>query len=529
MFFTLLRFNPQFFREFKGRLTSRSLALTAAASLLGQALLMLYFWVALPDPGSLSGVPLQHPYCTGKGSRWRECAFLNPDQVLVNWQAWWLDIFQVLSWTLPLVVLVAGVYMLIGDITKEERRGTLNFIRLSPQPSQRILRGKLLGVPLLPWIAVLLAVPLHLMAAVGAGMSAAEVVTIYLVTIVACACFYTAAIFYGFMEGSQGWFGAVGVLLAYTFVFQLWATGRHNAPPLFFSIAEWFRQPIGTSLIHALGFALLLFVGLAVFLWRGINRRFRNPNLTLLSKAQSYLMTFSFELFMLGFMIRSPYKYDSVSTAMEGLGILMVLNVGWFMVMIGALTPHRQSLLDWARYRHAKPTTVAQEKGRSGRRMWSDLLWGDRSPAMLAIAVNWLLVVAVLLPWIVAWSAHQLPALVVIVLTGLFMLVCAAIAQLVLFSKSNRRAILAAAILGILVVIPPLFMGIANVYPQKAAIFWLVSAIPVAAWQYLTWNSVMLSVLGYCLVLGGLTLRLKRQLHRAGESELKMLLASCKP
>ena len=51
---------------------------------------------------------------------------------------------------------------MINDLAKEEQRGTLNFIRLSPQTEQSILFGKMLGVPSLVYLFIILSIPLHL-------------------------------------------------------------------------------------------------------------------------------------------------------------------------------------------------------------------------------------------------------------------------------------------------------------------------------------------------------------------------------
>ena len=51
-------------------------------------------------------------------------------------------------------LLVMGTYLLIADLSREERRGTLNFIRMSPESAKNILLGKLLGVPILVYFTV---------------------------------------------------------------------------------------------------------------------------------------------------------------------------------------------------------------------------------------------------------------------------------------------------------------------------------------------------------------------------------------
>jgi hypothetical protein len=106
--------NPQLFREIKGRLNVRNVAIAITTSLLGQLLLLLYWYV------SLNGYKLQ--------------------------------VFATLSAIILFALLVAGSYLLISDLAREERRGTLNFIQLSPQSAHNILIGKMLGVPILLYL-----------------------------------------------------------------------------------------------------------------------------------------------------------------------------------------------------------------------------------------------------------------------------------------------------------------------------------------------------------------------------------------
>ncbi len=86
----------------------------------------------------------------------------------LNMQMWWRDHWQYIFSTLTIVfiftLLVAGTYLLIDNLAKEERRGTLNFIRLSPQPATSVLIGKMLGVPILVYLFIIAALPFHLFA-----------------------------------------------------------------------------------------------------------------------------------------------------------------------------------------------------------------------------------------------------------------------------------------------------------------------------------------------------------------------------
>jgi hypothetical protein len=190
--YKLSDWNPQFFREVKGRLKPRTLMFTAIGSLLAQALVLAAFALNLPD-----GTQTYHHRCTGTPTGYPaspSCIMDGFNNPIVNWQGWWMDVFQALSWTLPFLLLVAGVALLINDLGKEERRGTLNFIRLSPQQSGQILLGKMLGVPIVPLLMVALAIPLHLVSAILGHISALEVVGYYLVTIAVGSFFYTAAL-----------------------------------------------------------------------------------------------------------------------------------------------------------------------------------------------------------------------------------------------------------------------------------------------------------------------------------------------
>lgn len=129
---TIGNWNPQLFRELKGRFNFRKVTIAASISILGQSLLV----AIISAPSYTDSWEINSQKC--------------------------FNIFQSLNWILPIILVLGGAYMLIGDMAKEERRGTLNFIRLTPQPSQSVLIGKILGVPVLLYFAIALALPLHL-------------------------------------------------------------------------------------------------------------------------------------------------------------------------------------------------------------------------------------------------------------------------------------------------------------------------------------------------------------------------------
>lgn len=537
-FYSLANWNPQFFREVKGRLTRRNLVMTAIASLAAQALVMAYFWLALPSRHFVHPHAVQRNYyCnytftgekiySGFDSGF-ECLYDSAGNAIVNWPLWWLSIFQVFSWMLPFTLLISGVYLLISDLGKEERRGTLNFIRLSPQPSQSILLGKLLGVPVLPFLAVVLAIPLHLLAAHGAGVSAAIVWTVYLLTVAVAGCYFTGSLLFAFLGGSQGWIGAVAVCssfsLFYLFTQLLMAYDhyRYLLPPQYLGI------PVGNHLGLSLAFWLIT-LGVATFwLWQAVNRRFRNPNATLLSKQQSYLLTACFEFWLLGFVIRDRSSWD---VPVYDLGSVALINLLWFVLLIAALTPQRQTLLDWARYRRER---VSQRRQFWSRSVVKDLVWGEKSPSLLAIALNLLVATALFTPWILTWKSSEkfpdqtIQAFATILLGSMVILICGAIAQLILLSKTQRRTLWAVGTIAAFISGPAVLLVVFGSTPTEFPFLWLFSMFAFFAFEHVTAMEILVSFLAHLTVFGLLTTHLTRQLRKAGESESKALLAGAK-
>ena len=191
--------NPQLLRECRGRLKPRSVVATITLSLIGQTLLVLGIWVA-----------------ASYSSESRK----------------WFDLFKILTHTLPYILFISGSYSLVGDLTQEERRGTLGFIRLSPRPSHSILLGKLLGAPILPYLGIALVVPLHLLAAVVAGIPLGLVLSFYLLTIAGAAFLFSGAMLFALVGGAATARGlarspaaisfAFGALLIFAPLFMQW-------------------------------------------------------------------------------------------------------------------------------------------------------------------------------------------------------------------------------------------------------------------------------------------------------------------
>ena len=172
--------NPQLLRELKGRLKFFNVAIAVVTSLLLQLVVFLYQFYDFPnDKYSITGTycRLHQAYQLQEKQIYQESnpsrfSNLNPflfknfcPQNEIDWQLWWRDNWEYIFLTFSVIFVftlsVAGTYLLINDLAKEETRGTLNFIRLSPQSETSILTGKLLGVPSLIYLIILVAVPFH--------------------------------------------------------------------------------------------------------------------------------------------------------------------------------------------------------------------------------------------------------------------------------------------------------------------------------------------------------------------------------
>jgi hypothetical protein len=160
-----------------------------------------------------------------------------------------------------------------------------------------------------------------------------------------------------------------------------------------------------------------------------------------------------------------------------------------------------------------------------------DLLWGEKSPALVAMAMNLAIASVILLPWIILWSENQfkIPALWALLLNMSFILVCATVAQLMLLIKAQKRAVWAATTVGGLIILPPIILGFLSMYPSYEPAVWLFSAFPWASVEHAAGISVGFALIAESLTLVLLNLQLTRRLQKAGESATKALLSAKSP
>ncbi len=551
-----LEWNPQLFRELKGRLKPKNILITAAISLIAQLVVGLYFLGQLPEPISdpLAVSSQYSRYCYGDiylGSTACTTDLLN--HWVINWQLLWLDLFIALSTISIFALLGVGTYMLIVDTVKEETRGTLNFIRLTPQSAASILLGKILGVPVLLYVGVLLTLPLHLVAGLSARIPLDLIIGFEVVVIASCAFFYSAALLWSLtnngLAGFKPWF-ASGAVLLFLFVACIAVSDRFSGvnnnildgfillypgTMLSYLIDNTFISPGKIAFLTAsqlgelrfygqqllvpanigMGFVLFNYSLWTYWLWSALKRRFHNPQSTLISKTQSYGLTACFVMITLGFCLQT----DNHHVLSHNFRILQCLLFIFFLGLIAALSPHRQALQDWSRYRH--------QVRRKDNLLWKEMVIGENSPSTVAIAINLLFTTAYITPslfffplkdqtWGIFWG---------LLLGANIMLLYAVVAQLILTAKSQKRAIWAAVTIASLVVIPPLGFGFAKIMPVYAPIPWLFTFLPTIATEYATIYPIALAVLGQWLAISIISWQMTNKLRQAGASETKTLLS----
>jgi len=497
--------NPQLFREIKGKLTTRNVAIATFISLIIQGLIMLFAWGILPILGATGRE--YNRYCT-------EYKYI-PQKVgeacqRINWQLWSQDIFHFLSWVFLIILVLAGIYILVADIAKEKRLGTLNFINLSPQSSQKILLGKLLGVPTLIYLIIALAIPLQLWAAYQASLSV-DIFVWYGLLIAITSLFYTASLVFAFLVGSQAWLATIlGAFLLWPIggaVIFITSAGKERLMGI--EQLRWFFFPeLQDAVLIAWGLLLVRCLLRSYFFWQIANRKLSNPRGTILTKKQSYLWTAEIQFFSLGFcwslmFVTDKYQFENA------IAFFCIFNLIWFLLLIACLSPHRQALQDWARYQHQKTTNS----------LVSDLIWGEKSPALLAIAINFFITAALWLPWIFVSSqqaSHKAEYVMSLIFGFSSILIYATVAQITLLSKTKKRALLTIIILACLLFLLPLAFLLVAQNPYKSPFLWLFSPLYFTVVENASGSTIFIAFLSHLSILGLLCLQLTKKLKKAG-------------
>jgi hypothetical protein len=510
--------NPQLLREIRGKLKLRNLMVAIGLSLLFQTLLLLFY---------SQRIPTEECYVQVRGFG---CA--------ASWNDWWLEQFRILTWMEPFILFLAGVYSLIADLSLEDYKGTLNFIRISPRSSINVLMGKIMGVPLLAYIGLTLVIPYHFTAAIGANVPIAFLLSFYILLIATAFLIYSAALLLSLLSGWQVKFGSqvsAGALIfafisfvwiAPTFmwwnIFTAWNSfsaflvgGRISLIKL-----EWWYLPITSNIWTSHLFTIANLAILSFGIWRILIRRFHNPTATIVSKRQSYVLTTYLELLMLGFALQTGISAEEFGSSEYQLIVVLLLYIAngfLFLMAITSLTPSRQALLDWVRF----GALSTEDRQINFGYVLQDLIWSDKSPAPIAIALNLLCTHIPILIWLNSWTNAEIrgKALIVLASFALSMLLISLITQLIVFLNTRNPSAWATGTISGLIFLPVLIMLTLSISPDRYAGLWLFFGMPWAVVANIKSGDVILAFAGQMAIVIALSLQLVYQLQRAKTRE----------
>ncbi|NJM85761.1 MAG: hypothetical protein HC839_06890 [Leptolyngbyaceae cyanobacterium RM2_2_21] len=229
---------------------------------------------------------------------------LNADKTAfeVDWRLWYQQIFKQSSLMLTVGLLTLGSLMLMQNLEREQRRGTLTFIRLSPRSSLNILSGQILGAPVVIYLAAALMLPLQVFSAFRAGIPLIELLAFYGLLGVTGLLFFSLSLLLGLISkglgGLQAWLVAAGIFLL-QMVMGVAVSGGSLGEPF---VLHWAVLFSPVSVLHYLldiasdpnrsvfqfaGYKLTLLSFVALFavhglvwilwLWHALRRKFGNP------------------------------------------------------------------------------------------------------------------------------------------------------------------------------------------------------------------------------------------------------------
>lgn len=539
--------NPQLFRELKGRLTVKSVILMAFVSMVGQSLVYMNFESSLPYSASSSS-----HYCLGASNvnlRSNHACFEDAaGNIALNWPLWWTEIFLTLSLTGFFVLLLGGTYLLIQDLTKEQKQGTLNFVTLSPQSATAIALGKILGVPIWVYGCIACALPLHLWSAIKGGIPIHLILMFYVVIAACCLFFYSGALLFALVaQGGaslKSWLGTGalfyvsgmttlliiherihvanvmdGVLLLNPIHMLVFLS---KASPIADKL-DWFQYDslgdVSFFWVHiASGTAIAALSHLVVYgigtYWfaQAFKRKFHNAHSTLITKKQSYILTALLTVFSVGFTVQEPYEFSTdFNNWLINFTIVSLCGMCYLLILIAALSPSYQSIQDWSRYQNHQP---------------QDWIWGERSPAFWAIALNGLICFSglAIAGVIVMEAQYSLPFLLGIVMQLLMVMLLAAVGQSLLLRKTKKRSILATVVVCAAITLPPILLAMDGANPQLYTAPWLWTMLPLAVIRDASLTTVIATIIGQTAAIAAMNQLIQQRIKRIGSSELRQLV-----
>lgn len=551
--------NPQLLRELKGRLKLFPVAIALVTSVATQLIIFLYQLRELPSKYYSS----YGKYCNLKDlEKFNKTLEFCPSNQ-IDMQLWWRDHWEYMFLSLSVIfiftLLVAGTYLIVNDLAQEERSGTLNFIRLSPQSETSIFTGKLLGVPVLIYLVVIAAIPLHILTGKLANIALSYILFFYLTLVANCIFFYSIALLFGVFggrafSGFKPWLASGLVMLflmmtismshsnihysyAWLTIFSPISMTDYLFPNLFnryydpiLHDLQFFNLPLGESSVSLLTLHLLNYTLGTYWAWQGLKRCFRNPNATIFSKQQSYLIVANFEIMLFGFFISE--NYSSSRNLFYGIQVLYLWNILLFVGLLAVVLPHRQAIQDWARFRYQK---VANSENYRKNYLLSELMVGEKTPATLAIAINLFIAASGFFVLILNAkinnfdNTYQTLGFAGILLFISSTIIYGSIAQIMLMLKNSKRALWAAGATGVTIIIPTLILSILNISASNrdylASLLWLFTSGFWYGVKNSTVSTILTVFLCQLMIAALLNWYLIKQVKSAGESATKALFS----
>jgi hypothetical protein len=551
--------NPQIFRELKERLTPRNITLALVCAAIVQGLVLLYFNGQIPIPAyeglSAEKLAIHSNYCTvPPGSSYDEsfCRLGANGGFDINWQKWWLDIFSTLCWILPLGLILGSVYTLVADLVREEKRGTLNFIRLSPQSAQTIFSGKIIGVPSLIYLAIAGILPLHFIAGLSGGRSITLLLGWYLAIGSLSFLLASATVLYVLLGGVHAILTVVAI--AYPvglplFAINTFATySSERGYEMGSESLRWFGLPVVGSFIWFYAFGISCCLVASYWVWQTLERRYLNPTATIISKSQSYRLNLCWQLWIAGFVLPAIFTNSrDYSYTREGLVYwFSAIDFAALLLLILLLLPTKQALQDWSRYRRERVTHQRLapvgfpdhgSETRQPRKFWQrdllkDLISNDKSPALLAIAINLGMALLLWLPLSIFTFERLLTkfqfvasACIAVSLIAIY----AAIAHLALFFNFKQRKTWVIGGVGGAMFLP--MVGALALSPSHtptglAAMLLVFSPLASMGISQLSAGTILAAFFTQLGIFAFLTRQLQRKLQQSGQSQSKGLIAN---
>jgi hypothetical protein len=482
--------NPQLFRELKGRLSGNTLIFT----LIGSVAIQLGFGLLVVDGKFQVG-------------------------------------FEILNWLLPIVLMMGAIYTLVSDISKEEKAGTLNFIRLSPQSARDIFIGKILGVPILVYLTVLLWLPQHLVLAIASGANLGLMLAWYSTIGITTYFCLSIATLYAIAGGrfaivlSLVLLQPIGAIVSLYNYYLNSAIGNATWLTAAVNPIQWFYLPIANNIWLFYGFINLAFLSICHWIWVMLDRYYINPKSTSFTKQQSYWLTLTAQIWLFGLALPMLTHYSDNTPDAVFSELMIFSGVGNFLIFISIplIIPSKQAMQDWSRYKRSHVTSTQKHWWK--RDIVQDLLWHDRSPSVVAMAVN-LTIPAIIYSVCAIVFLHDLGLLakltISIAISTILTLICTVIANLLSLRSSNTKQGGVLSLLGLVVFLPLGGSVLAMMYPltkQFGTNLLLFSPMFSLGILQLSSLEICFDIIGQLAILAGCTKLLQGKLQKLGASE----------